>query len=270
MRTGGDLDHGKGRLTLVAVHGNGGGGARFDAMRAHLPAGLRLVAPDLPGFGDRSGIDPERLTMADYAAALEQVLAALPRPRVLLGHGIGGSFVLEWLQRGSSAVDGVILHAPVGAHLDRRWFPRLMRSRLARWCVQRGISSRWLRPLVRRRLLRGRDWPRAAVDRFFADYRRCRAFGRMFDLIDAAWFDGLRPVEVPAVLLWGGRERVLDPSHAEAFRALLPGAGVVVEPGWDHFPMIDDPAGYTARVAGLARALVHPGLDPRTEAACPG
>ena len=43
-------------------------------------------------------------------------MSSLPRgPRVLLGHGIGGAFVLELLQRHRELVEGVILHAPVGA-----------------------------------------------------------------------------------------------------------------------------------------------------------
>ena len=74
-------------------------------------------------------------------------------------------------------------------------------------------------------------------------------------MITPRWFESLAPIDVPAVLLWGGRERVLSPAHATAYRAVLPRACTVIEPEWDHFPMLDAPAAYSSRIAALAHSL---------------
>jgi pimeloyl-ACP methyl ester carboxylesterase len=114
-----------------------------------------------------------------------------------------------------------------------------------------------MRKVGGRLLLRG--VPADYVDRFFAEYRRCESFQPMFDLLDVDWFTGLEPVDLPGVLLWGDRDRVLTSGQAEAFERLLPSARTAIEPGWGHFPMIDDPDDYALRIATIARELVDDG-----------
>ena len=138
--------------TLVAVHGNGGGGFRFARAEEHMPEGIRFVAVTLPGFGGRAA-DPALRHLGDFSEALWGEIRDLPRPLVVLGHGIGGSIALDLVNR--HPVDGLILHAPVGTRLERRWFPRLMRPNAVRRLVQWGISSRLSRPLLRRRFFGG-------------------------------------------------------------------------------------------------------------------
>ena len=111
--------------TVVAIHGNGGGGFRFSRMVDHIAGDVALVPVTLPGFGGRPA-DPSLHTVTDYAEALWEEIRGLPQPIVLLGHGIGGTIAIDLLQRHSVA--GLILHAPVGTRLDDRWFPRYASS----------------------------------------------------------------------------------------------------------------------------------------------
>ncbi len=240
--------------TIVAIHGNGGGGFRFSRMAEHLPADIRLEAVTLPGFGGRPA-DPTLRTVTDYAEALWGEIADLPRPLILLGHGIGGSIALDLLQR--QPIDGFILHAPVGTRLDERLFPKLMRPRLVRRIVRWGISSRVTRPLLRRRFFGG-SVPRSYADRFLAEYGRAQSSGQMFDIITSSWWDQLQRSETPTVLLWGAEDRVLGADQLDDYRVLLPNHVVDVVPGWGHFPMASDPAAYTERVADWARRLAEP------------
>jgi pimeloyl-ACP methyl ester carboxylesterase len=240
-------------VTVIAVHGNGGGGFRFAMAAERAPAHLRLITPDLPGFG-AAGRHAPLPSLRAYAEWLAGLVEATATPRVLLGHGIGGAFVLELLQRHRPLVSGVILHAPVGARLASRRFPALMRPRSVRWLAQHALASPVLRPVWRRQFFRA-PVPKRVEQTFFSNYRTCAAFAPMFDMITARWFDSLHPVDVPAALLWGGRERVLDPSHAAEYVRLLPQATTVIEPDWDHFPMLDAPDAYITRIAALAAAL---------------
>lgn len=222
---------------------------RFERMRPYVPEGVRFEALTLPGFGGER-TNPMPASMLQFAEAVRDRLRGLPGPRVVLGHGIGGSIVLEMLQRFPEDADAVILHAPVGADLDRRFFPRLMRPRWVREAGKRAFASRWLRPVWRRLLFRG-DAPESYLDRFFEDYARCESFSTMFDIITPEWFESLCPMDTAGYLLWGGRERVLKEDQAARFMPLLPRCAMRIVPEWDHFPMIDAPAEYARVVMDL-------------------
>lgn len=239
-------------ITVVAVHGNGGGAHRFARLRPWLPDDVELVAVTLPGFADRPD-EPSCRTMAGLGAALGRELVRFDRP-IVLGHGIGGSFALELAQHRAAAFGGLVVHAPVGASLDRRLFPRLMRLPGAKPAVQRAIASPTLRPLWRKNFFTD-PVDDTYLAQFFDEYRTCRAFPRMFDLINAEWFDALHPVELPSVIWWGARDRVLAVEQAGAFGRVLPRATVEVVADWDHFPMIERPKEYADALARLARRL---------------
>lgn len=247
-------------IHLVAVHGNGGGAARFDRLPRPLAADVVLHAPTLPGFGGRplgavAGV-------GDLAAALAEELPVTSEPVVLLGHGIGGSVALQLLADVPDAVDALVLHAPVGTRLDTRWFPRLLQPRWVRAAVQAGIASRLLRPLWRRTIVR--DVPRPWADTFLDGYRDAEAFGAMFDWLTADWFDALPARDLPAVLLWGEDDRVLGADQRADYRRVLPAATERTVAGWGHFPMLTDPAGYAREIVAIAHELaVQRDRDPR-------
>jgi pimeloyl-ACP methyl ester carboxylesterase len=243
-------------LSIIAIHGNGGGGFRFERLRPYLPPTVRFEAPTLPGFGGEPA-DASLRTLADYAGWLrDRFFPPHARP-ILLGHGIGGSIVLEYLQHFPETVGGVILHAPVGANLDTRFFPKLMGFEVTRSFGKWLFSSEIARPVFRRMLF-SESVPDDYLDKFFGEYRQCAAFSQMFDLITADWFAGLKPVDLPATLLWGARERVLKVEQAAAFREKLPRAETVIVEHWDHFPMIEQPEAYAGKIVELARSLTSP------------
>jgi pimeloyl-ACP methyl ester carboxylesterase len=252
-------------VTLVAVHGNGGGAHRFSRVAPLMPSDVSLVAVTLPGFAAVPA-DRSLRSLADFANHLATLIVEQPRPRIVLGHGIGGSIALDLLQRHADLLDGVILHAPVGTRLDRRIFPRVMAIPGARTLGRYVFASRILRPCFRR-LLFSRAVPPDFLDRFFEEYRQCSVFSQMFDLITPAWFRGLRPAELPAALLWGEAERLLAVDQVADYQALLPHATIRRVPGWGHFPMIEQPREYAAEIAALARTLA--GTPPlRRSAGC--
>ncbi|MEM1126405.1 MAG: alpha/beta hydrolase [Bacteroidota bacterium] len=240
--------------SVLAVHGNGGGAFRFARLVPHVQPALRFEAVTLPGFAQVPA-DPALQTLQDYAARLHERVLALPRPRVLLGHGIGGSIALEYGQHYAEALDGMILHAPVGARLDQRLFPRLMKLPGMRTAGQRVFASRLTRPLMRR-LLFDEPVPADYAHQFFEEYRHCTVFGQMFDLITAPWFNGLAPIDTPTILLWGAEERVLKVEQAEAFLRLLPQGSLEIVPGWGHFPMVEHPKAYARYIDELAWRLI--------------
>ena len=190
---------------------------------------------------------------------MADVIASTRRPGepiVVLGHGIGGSIALDLASRRPDTMDGLILHAPVGADLDTRLFPRVMSTKPVRELLRRMVAARPLRPIWRK-LFFPIGAPREDTDVFFEGYRDCEAFGQMFEIIDVDWFRSLEPVtEIPVVLLWGEHDRVLKSGQTEGIAAKTPDAETVIEPGWDHFPMLEQPEEYARVIATLAADLV--------------
>ena len=241
-------------LSLIAVHGNGGGGFRFARAAPLYPADVRFHAPTLPGFAGVPA-DPALRTLAGYAERLGAMVAELPAPRVVVGTGIGGSIALELARRRPALLQGLILHAPVGADLRTRRFPRLMRLPGVAALGRNLFAARLLRPFWRRALFQ-QPPPDDYLAQFFAEYRRCAVFGQMFTLIDADWFESLPPLSTPTALLWGAKERVLGVDQLAAFQRLLPNHVLRIRPDWDHFPMIETPAAFVAETVALARQLI--------------
>lgn len=239
--------------SIVAVHGNGGGASRYDLVGPELPAEVEFRAVTLPGFSTAPK-DPTLQTLSDYADRLADLFADLDRP-VVLGHGIGGSIALDLAGRRPELFGGLVLHAPVGAGLDSRLFPRVMSSRLVRSFIRRAISSQALRPVLRR-VFFPHGAPQVTLDRFFEEYRHCESFGDMFDLIDRSWFESLETVTaVPTVVLWGENDRVLRSGQSDEIRSKVPHAEVVMKQGWDHFPMIEQPEEYAREIVAIAERL---------------
>jgi pimeloyl-ACP methyl ester carboxylesterase len=242
-------------ISLVALHGNGGGGERFALLDSYVPPDITLHCPTLPGFGG-TGADKGLVTMADWGRAVLRLAEELPAPRVLFGHGIGGSFVLEALRHDTRhGIAGVVLLAPVGANLDSRRFPALMRPRTIRTLGKHVIAWPMLRPLFRRLLFTQR-LPDDVEDRFFDAYPSCAVFEQMFDLITAPWFSSLPPFPHRSVILWGGKERVITADQHTAFRAVLPNADVQIVDRWGHFPMLEQPEDCMAVLASAVRRVV--------------
>lgn len=238
---------------IVAVHGNGGGASRYDLVGPELPGDVDFRAVTLPGFSTVPK-DPALRTLSDYADRLADLFSDLDQP-VVLGHGIGGSIALDLASRRPELFGGLVLHAPVGASLDTRLFPRVMSSRPVRSFVRRAISARLLRPLLRR-VFFPHGAPKEALDRFFDGYRHCQAFGDMFDLIDRPWFDSVQPVSaVRTLLLWGENDRVLRSGQSDEIKSKVPDAEIVIKQGWDHFPMIEQPEEYAGEIVAIARRL---------------
>lgn len=240
--------------SLMAVHGNGGGGDRFRWMAPHLPPDIALHAPTLPGFGGVQA-DPSLTDVAGYGGVLGAELMGLPRPRVVLGSGIGGSFALELLRTHGHEIAGLILHAPVGPRLDTRLFPRMMRRTAVAEAARRLIGSQHLRPLLARRFFAPQT-PTNRVDSVLGGYERCTVFAQQFQIITAGWWASLPASDVPAVVLWGARERVLSSDMAADMAQVLTDFEIQVVPGWDHFPMIDTPAHFADVVASTTRDLL--------------
>lgn len=99
--------------TIVAVHGFRGEHHGLEPVVAHLPD-VRVISPDLPGFGETAPV-PGRVHDIDlYAEWLHEFAAAVAPGAVILGHSFG-SIVVSAAVAGGLDTPRVILVNPIGA-----------------------------------------------------------------------------------------------------------------------------------------------------------
>jgi pimeloyl-ACP methyl ester carboxylesterase len=249
------LEAGRGRA-VVLLHGLGATNASMLPTLAALASDHRVLAPDLPGFGDTEkpvrAYDP-----AYYARWLLAFLDAIGVERaVLIGNSMGGRVAIETAFLAPERVERLVLFAPSMAFRRFReatWLVRLLAAELAvlpmvmpRALVMRALRGMFADPG------RLRDaWYDAAVDEFervFATPRGRMAFfsaARQIYLEEAhgegGFWERLRALAPPALFLWGEHDQLVPCAFARHVTAALPGARSVVLADCGHVPQFELP-----------------------------
>ncbi|KZE90776.1 Lipase 1 [Microbacterium sp. TNHR37B] len=99
--------------TIVAVHGFRGEHHGLEPVVAHLE-GIRVLSPDLPGFGETPPLPGRRHTLEAYAAWLTDFVAEVAPGAIVLGHSFG-SIVAAAAVAGGLPAPRLILVNPIGA-----------------------------------------------------------------------------------------------------------------------------------------------------------
>lgn len=126
-------EEGSGDLTVLMLHGIGGGRQAFAAqMKPLAAAGHRAVAWDMPGYGHSSLIDPyDFATLAEECVELIDVLD--PERLVLVGHSMGGMVAQEVVAAFPDRVDALVLAGTTAAFgkPDGDWQRKFVADRTA-------------------------------------------------------------------------------------------------------------------------------------------
>jgi pimeloyl-ACP methyl ester carboxylesterase len=99
--------------TIIAVHGFRGEHHGLEPVVAHLD-GVRIISPDLPGFGETAPIPGRRHDLTAYSDWLTAFAPAVAPDAVILGHSFGSIVVAAAVAAGL-ATPRVILVNPIGA-----------------------------------------------------------------------------------------------------------------------------------------------------------
>lgn len=106
-------DYGSGRIALL-VHGSPGNAKAWARVGERLAVRYRVVAPDLPGYGETTPQPPGQEPDVGYASELvEALIRHVGPPAVLVGHSYGGVVALAVALRGNVAIRALTLFEPV-------------------------------------------------------------------------------------------------------------------------------------------------------------
>lgn len=99
--------------TVIAVHGFRGDHHGLEPVLAFLPE-IRVIAPDLPGFGESAPVAGRTYDLDEYVAWLMDFSTAVAPGAVILGHSFGSIVTSAAVARGLET-PRLILINPIGA-----------------------------------------------------------------------------------------------------------------------------------------------------------
>jgi pimeloyl-ACP methyl ester carboxylesterase/flavin-dependent dehydrogenase len=249
---------------IVFVHGNPGSRRDWDDLLARVGPFARALAFDMPGFGRADKPEDFDYTVEGYARFLDSALDQVGVDQAhLVLHDFGGPWGLEWASQHPGRFASAVL-INTGALIDYRWhyLARIWRTSVVGEAFQATTTRSGLRMALKHGNPRG--LPRAFTDRMYddADAGTRRAVLRLYRATDDPATMGrrqaaqLKPLNRPALVVWGAHDPYIPVSMAERQREAFPGAELVILDGSGHWPFADDPDAVGRPVEEFLRQVV--------------
>lgn len=239
---------------VVLLHGTSASLHTWEGWVTELAPRHRVITLDLPGFGLTGPWPDGDLSLGRSLRVIEALLQRLGVERAVLGgNSYGGRLAWEYAALHPQQVVKLILVDAGGYPRHSTSVPlafrvaevpglrRVMELVLPRGLVERSVRDVYGDP--------ARVTP-GLVDRYFElalrPGNRAALVQRMQQVPIEGDVSKLRRLEAPALVLWGGRDRLIPPEDARRFAADLPRARLAVFEGLGHVPHEEDPVA-TAR-----------------------
>ncbi|MGO9985890.1 MAG: alpha/beta fold hydrolase [Rhodomicrobium sp.] len=241
---------------IVLLHGTGSSLYAWEGWVQALKNERRVIRFDLPGFG-LTGPSPNGVyTIASDVSVVVAVLDKLGIERCVLGgNSLGGTISWRTALAYPSRVEKLILvdsggypqHSisqPIGFRLARTpgvsW---LLQNTLPRFLVEQGYRNVFGDPdkvtpeMVDRSVeLTQREGNRRAL------------LERLRQSSSGTYAQRISELKLPALILWGGKDRLIPPSNAQRFHRDIAGSILVIFDDLGHAPEEEDPAKTVAAV----------------------
>lgn len=242
---------GSGRVVLM-LHGIGGGRRSFAPQMAVLADRYRVVAWDMPGYGNSAPLqDMTWSALADAAVALIDHLGV--EMVDLLGHSMGGMVAQEMVAQHPRRVARLILAgtSPAFGGSTDDFKNKFLAARLKP--LDEGKTPGDIAPELVRGMV-GEEPDPAGVAAAIDSMRQISAASYRQALQCLVGFnrrDDLGRIAVPTLLIAGERDRTAPPAGMRKMAEQVPGSRYVELPGAGHLMNLERPMAFTAAVAGF-------------------
>ena len=249
---------GEGPVVLL-VHGIAGSSATWSRVMPDLAEHHTVIAPDLLGHGE-SAKPRGDYSLGAYASGIRDLLAVLGHERAtIVGHSLGGGVAMQLAYQFPQICERLVLVASGG--LGKEVNPFLRAVSLP--------GSEYLLPIVLHRSLHdalgavGGWFGRLGLHGGEIAQEVWRSYTALTEVSgQMAFVHTIRSVidvrgqrvsardrlylaaEVPTLIVWGDRDRIIPVSHAHLTHELIPGSRLVVVEGAGHFLPVEQPAAF--------------------------
>ena len=249
------LEGGKGD-PLVLLHGFGANKDNWTRFAKHLTSGFRVIAPDLPGFGESSPAPDGVYTIRAQAERLKAFLQALGIKSLHLGgKSMGGKIAGAYASLYPEDLRSLLLIAPGGiiSSEPSEMFLLLKDGKPNPLVAENVEDYERLLDFV---FVKKPFIPRAIKKHLIQEAIEHQSINRkIFKQLrsssDPPLEDMLKGVPVPTLIVWGGQDRVLHVSGAKILKAIMSNAKTEVMNDVGHLPMIEKPEETAALYSGF-------------------
>jgi pimeloyl-ACP methyl ester carboxylesterase len=242
--------------TIVAVHGYRGEHHGLEPVVAHL-SGIRVISPDLPGFGESAALTDRSHDIAGYGAWLDAFTAALGLrgTAVILGHSFG-SIVVAAAVAGGMPAPRVILVNPIAqpalqgpngilSRLTLLYYRlgRALPERLGTGLLGNPLIVRFMSQVLVQAKDRGtRAWVHDQHRRYFSRYANRDSVVEGFEASISSDVSMFAPdVTAPTLLIGAERDPITTVAAQRRLVQLFPDARLVLIPGVGHLVHYEKP-----------------------------
>jgi len=248
---------------IVLLHGTSASLHTWEGWVTELKKTHRVITFDLPGFGLTGPAVSGDYSDEAYQAFVIAMLDHFKLRHVVLGgNSLGGQIAWEVATVQPQRVDALILVDAAGYAFTSESVP--LGFQFARMPVLRHLGKYVLpRALVERSVKNVYGDPSKVsgelVDRYFEmalrEGNREALSRRMAQLQPGKFAARIATLKQPTLILWGGRDRLVPPSNAQAFARDIVGSRLVTFDTLGHVPQEEDPAATLVPVEEFLKSL---------------
>lgn len=223
--------------TVLILQGWGTHAGLYTAMAEHLSAYMRVLLPELPGFG-QSGEPKKPFSADDYADFTEKFLSALGVTRLsIICHSNGGRITMKLVTREQDKFiyDKLVFIDSAGVVHEKT-----ARQKAKQSVYKAGKSFLSLAPVIS-------AFPNALENyrskHGSADYRSASPIMRqtLVKLVNEDFRPLMPKINLPSLLIWGTNDADTPLSDGKVFEQLIPNAGMVEVQGAGHYSYLEQP-----------------------------
>jgi pimeloyl-ACP methyl ester carboxylesterase len=236
---------------VVLIHGLGGCWENWLENIPHFAHSHRVIALDLPGFGD-SPMPGWEISIQSYGALVNALCGALELgPVPLVGNSMGGFIAAEVTVSEPTTVQKLVLVSAAGvSHARMAKAPAETVGRMARAAAPLALryeQRALLRPRLRNRMVRQLfrypgQLPRELIWEIVQGGMHSPGLvAAISGLAGYDILDRLEDVETPTLIVWGRNDLVVPVSDALEYARLIRGSQLEIFDGCGHLPMAERP-----------------------------
>ena len=217
--------------TVLCLHGLGGTKASFMPNVRGLADEYRVIAADLPGFGDSDKPITAAYDAPYFARTVIDLMDALEIERAhLIGNSMGGRVAIEVALIEPERVEKIVLLSPALAWLRDRPWKFLLPPQLPKLGLLQPAPRAITEPLIRRFVPGGEHgWAAAGVDEFLRAFLTPRGRAAFYSALRNIYVDEphgeeglwtrLAELSPDSMFVWGRQDTLVPISFMRARRA---------------------------------------------------
>ena len=238
-----------GTLPLVLIHGFGGNADHWTRTARALTPGMQVIAPDLIGFGSSDAPATGDYTIPAQVERLHALLQQMGVTRAHFGgNSMGGWIVGAYAAAYPNEVASLWMLDPAGLTTAAKSEMLLYAEQgnplplIVRTPAEFEARMGWVfvtpppLPGPLKGVLMSQDIARA--DHYSVVRDQLYGKSPMLETL----IPNTAAVEIPTLIVWGEKDRILHPDGAAALKALLPKSTTLMMPNIGHCPMLEVPA----------------------------